>query len=91
MPKKVVAVAWLSKEDWPAWQSIDSELPPYDVWLSKLTTVMTTVSAQGVASQKVAIEPETHRVWCDGRGLTVGRQSRARFAAEEQMRKSSSH
>ena len=47
MPQAKVAVAWLRKEDWPTWQKIDPDLPPYSEWLDKMEGTMKMLASRG--------------------------------------------
>ncbi len=91
MAKVYVAVAWLRKEDWSRWQAIDSQLPTYEQWLSKIETAIKEVEKRGQVAEKIIINPDDFMAWCAANGREVERNARAQFASELLLRKRSSN
>lgn len=91
MPKTYVAVAWLRKEDRPRWQAIDSQLPTYDQWLSKIETAIKEVEKRGHVTEKVIVNPDDFVAWCAANGREVERNARSQFASELLMKKRTSN
>lgn len=91
MAKVYTALAWLRKEDWSRWQAIDSNLPTYDKWLSKMGIVSKEIEKRGHIAEKVIVNPDDFVAWCQVNGREIERNARAQFAAELLMRKRSSH
>ena len=86
-----VAVAWMRKEDWPAWQSIDADLPAYDNWLRKIELLVKEIEKRGQIPEKVTVDPDEFVMWCRANGRQVERNARAQFAAELLTRKRRNH
>lgn len=86
-----IAVAWLRKEDWPRWQAIDPELPPYDRWLARITHGMAEAERKGIAAEKITVDPDTFAAWCKAEGKPVHRDTRAAYAAAQLMRRTGVH
>jgi hypothetical protein len=76
-----MAFAWLREEDWPTWQTIDTELQPFDQWLAKSEINFAELKSKGLNVERVAVDPKTFSDWCKSVGKVPGRNSRAEFAA----------
>jgi hypothetical protein len=86
-----IAVAWLNENDWPTWQRLDNELPPYEGWLSKINAGIKDAERSGAKAEKTEIAPQILLTWCKAKGAKVCTQSRAAYAAELLMKRLSSH
>lgn len=86
-----IAVAWLLESDWPAWCAFDDQLPPYEKWRSKINGAITDAELQGMKTEKITVEPEPFLAWCKSKGLAVGKDSRAVYAAEMLMKRRTAH
>ena len=77
-----LAIAWLKKEDWPRWQKIDPDLPPYSQWLDKMEGTMKMLASRGQAFEKIAIDPGAFVAWraTNWRGGGDGAAARAAYA-----------
>ena len=82
-----VAIAWLLEKDWKVWQALDSEMPDYPRWLSKIEAGIKQAELAGGQAVKIEIDPDTFVAWCK----TVGRDSRSQYAAQILMRRLTSH
>jgi hypothetical protein len=84
-PKKGVqgiAVAWLRKEDWSRWLSIDPDFQPdYDHWLRRTEGLMKDPRYASYTLEKVEIDPDTFLEWSKANGGKVDSNARATFAA----------
>lgn len=78
-----VAIAWLRKEDWPRWQAIDPNLPPYDRWHSKISTAIELAERAGADTEKVTIDPDEFVSWCKANNCSVTRENRAAYATQQ--------
>jgi hypothetical protein len=78
--KTQVVIAWLRKEDWARWQSIDPKLPTYDDWLRKTEEGIKKIEKHGLSAEKVAINPDDFLAWCRSVGCKVDRSARSHFA-----------
>ena len=87
MKKARIAVAWLLKEDWPRWQAIDSELPPYDRWLEKINQGVARAEAAGATAEKVTVDPDVFSEWCTSQGKAIDRNTRSEYAARQLMKR----
>jgi hypothetical protein len=76
-----IVIAWLRKEDWPQWRSIDPKLPTYDHWLRKTEGAIKKVEKRGLSAEKVIISPDDFLAWCSSVGCKVDRNARSHFAA----------
>jgi hypothetical protein len=84
--RDAIAIAWLRKEDWAEWQSIEPLLS-YDRWLSKMEAMISTLAANGLNPTKIDVDPKEFVAWCRLRGLTVGSPARGQYAAEILMQR----
>jgi hypothetical protein len=91
MPKALIALAWLRREDWPRWQAIDADLPAYEQWLAKMDIAISEIEKRGNVAEKVIVNPDDFVAWCRANGRQIERNARAQFAAELLTRKRNSH
>ena len=87
MTVTVVAVAWLEQADWPRWQKIDRELPPYDRWLSKIATLIAATEQFGARAEKILVDPDLFVAWCKLHGKPIDRNSRSLYAVIQLARR----
>lgn len=77
-----VAVAWLSKEDWPRWRALDPALVPYDLWLVNTNRLADQAERSGASVVKVALNPDDFVEWCKVHGQSPNeRISRSNYSA----------
>lgn len=82
MPLIAMAVAWMRKEDWPRWLSIDSDFQPdYDHWLKRMEKAMAEIQERGTLVEKVIVDPDEFLEWSRANGGEVDTKARARYAA----------
>lgn len=89
--RKKVAAAWLRKEDWPRWQSIDDQLPAYERWRAKIEAGIAASEGRGLVVEKVEVHIDQFLAWCRARRRTVDRDARAAYAAEVLARRMTDH
>lgn len=87
MTVTVFAVAWLEQADWPRWQKIDSELPPYNRWLSKIEAGIAAAERAGTRTEKILVDPDLFSAWCKVHGRPIHRNSRALYATVQYARR----
>ena len=82
MPIVNVAIAWLRREDWPQWLTIDSKFhPDYDRWLKRSEAAMEQAKKANRLVEKVPINPDKFVEWSHKNGGKVDTRARARYAA----------
>ena len=81
MMKIRIAVAWLSKDDWPLWQEMDSDLPAYDQWLKKIHGDLREARVRGVDCEQIILHPAQFVAWCRAKGRTTDSDARAAYAS----------
>jgi hypothetical protein len=86
-----VAVAWLLETDWKRWQELDTQMPDYPRWLSKIDAAMKSVEEAGAEPVKIEVDPDTFVIWCNANGKTVGRESRSYYVAQILMNRLTAH
>ncbi len=86
-----IAVAWLLEKDWKRWQELDDQMPDYPRWLAKIESAIKQAEQAGATPVKVEVDPNTFVAWCNANGKTVGRESRAHYAAQILMNKLTAH
>ncbi len=72
-------------------QAINSDLPAYDQWLSKIETAIKEAEKRGQVAEKIIINPDDFIAWCQAKKRQIERNARAQFASELLLRKRSSH
>jgi hypothetical protein len=77
-----VAIAWLRREDWPQWLTIDANFhPDYDRWLKRSEAAMERAKKNNRLVEKVTINPDKFVEWSHTNGGKVDARARARYAA----------
>ncbi len=87
MPTVKTAAAWLREEDWPRWQTIDTEVWTYAEWLAKANEAIVLLEQRGVLIEKVVVEPDAFFAWCKRKRVSIEPKRRAEFAAAELRRR----
>ncbi|TAY68442.1 hypothetical protein [Rhizobium leguminosarum] len=85
MPDMGIAVAWLEREDWPEWEKIDRDIPPYERWKEKIDAATAAATSKHQAWVKVIVRPGPFVAWCSQNGRQVSSQARAEYAASLMM------
>jgi hypothetical protein len=95
MQIRVMAIGWYRREHWNALRRLftDTSVLPatYDAWYTLAEQLEQRVKAQGLAVERVFIEPEPFRTWCAERGIAPDAQARTRFGNETVAKKYGAH
>jgi hypothetical protein len=91
MKVSIVGIAWYKREDYDTLLDIftDSKklASTYDEWLKDAERLADHLRRNGLAFQKVYIDPKTFPAWCAGKGLNIDAKARMAFAIEFAARK----
>lgn len=87
-----LAVAWMKKEDWPRWLSIDKDFQPdYEHWLGRVEAAFAHYQRLGHKVEKIVVDPDEFLEWSSANGGKVDSNARSAFAAYKMMRKATDH
>jgi hypothetical protein len=84
MPTVPVGICFVSRDDWPEYCRISTDIAAdasYDKWLKKVEEICAGIKADGAQIIKVDTKPAELLAWCQARKLVVDRNSRAQYAA----------
>ena len=83
---RAVGVVWYREADWPRLRALladADELPDtYAEWLASAEGLLTQLRRDGIAAERVPLDPEVFSAWCVKRGLALDAQARSRYASE---------
>lgn len=83
-------IPWYRREDWDALRRLFSDAhslhDAYDDWLASAENIVAQLKAEGVAVEKILLEPHTFASWCAERKIAPDAQARSRFASESARR-----
>jgi hypothetical protein len=86
MRVSVVGIAWYKGEDYETLKRlfVDGDNLPetYEEWLNSAERLVNQLRRDGLAFQKVYIDPDTFPAWCAAKGLDLNATARTRFSAE---------
>ena len=77
-----VAVAWLDQRDWKRWQELDSTIPDYPRWLSKVGRAIRGVEGTGAIVERIEVTPDAFVAWCKAHKRPIDLASRSQYAAQ---------
>ena len=74
------------KADWPHLRALladADELPDtYAEWLASAEGLLTQLRRDGIAAERVPLDPDVFSAWCVTQGLALDAQARSRYASE---------
>ena len=83
---RAVGVVWYREADWPRLRALladADELPDtYAEWLASAEGLLTQLRRDGIAAERVPLDPGVFSAWCVTRGLALDAQARSRYASE---------
>ena len=82
--KQEMAFCGCSRDDWPEWVKINTDLPPdatYDNWVSNIKQFRERIAAQGGIAVQIDVKPAEFLAWCQANGRDVNSSARANYAA----------
>ena len=92
MPRKLdhglraVGVVWYREADWPRLRALlaDADKLPdtYAEWLASAEGLLVQLRQDGIAAEKVPLDPDVFSAWCAAQGLALDAQARSRYASE---------
>ena len=92
MPKRsdglprTIAVVWYREADWPRLRALlaDADKLPdtYAEWLASAEGLLAQLRRDGIAAERVPLDPDVFSAWCVARGLAPDAQARSRYASE---------
>ena len=74
-------IAWFREGDWRRWQVVDSQLPGYAAWLSKIEEAIKGLEQRGHSVAKVIVDPDEFLAWCQANRRHIDRDARNAYAA----------
>ena len=83
---RAVGVVWYRKADWPRLRALlaDADKLPdtYAEWLASAEGLLAQLRRDGIAAERVPLDPDVFSAWCVARGLAPDAQARSRYASE---------
>jgi hypothetical protein len=83
---RAVGVVWYREADWPRLRALladADELPDtYAEWLASAEGLLAQLRRDGIAAERVPLDPDVFSAWCVARGLAPDAQARSRYASE---------
>jgi hypothetical protein len=81
-----VGVAWYTGEQWAAVRAVatdpDNLEDTYEAWVAMAERALQELAQTGLRPEKVMIDSQALRAWCQRGGRPVDAEARAAFAAE---------
>ena len=82
----VTGVAWYRREQWERLREVSEDVDnleeTYDAWLQTAERMIRDGIPNDVIVEKIDLDVEEVRAWCNVQGLPMNAASRARFVAE---------
>ncbi|HZC29647.1 MAG TPA: hypothetical protein VE269_07890 [Gaiellaceae bacterium] len=83
---RAVGVVWYREADWPRLRALlaDADKLPdtYAEWLASAEGLLAQLRRDGIAAERVPLDPDVFSAWCVARGLAPDAQARSRYASE---------
>ena len=83
---RAVGIVWYRKADWPRLRALlaDADKLPdtYAEWLASAEGLLAQLRRDGIAAERVPLDPDVFSAWCVARGLAPDAQARSRYASE---------
>ena len=83
---RAVGVVWYREADWPrlrARLADADELPDtYPEWLASAEGLLAQLRRDGIAAERVPLDPDAFAAWCAAQGLAPDARARSRYAGE---------
>jgi hypothetical protein len=83
---RAVGVVWYREADWPRLRVLlaDADKLPdtYAEWLASAEGLLVQLRRDGIAAERVPLDPDVFSAWCAAQGLALDAQARSRYASE---------
>ena len=83
---RAVGVVWYRKADWPCLRALlaDADKLPdtYAEWLASAEGLLAQLRRDGIAAERVPLDPDVFSAWCVARGLAPDAQARSQYSSE---------
>ena len=79
-----IAYCLVSRDDWPEWHRINTDVPPdadYDTWLKNVEEYRNSLIAQGIRPVQIDVQPAEFIAWCRETGRNIDSSARSTYAA----------
>src|SRR5262249_61622816 len=81
-----VGVAWYTREQWAAVRTVafdpNNLEATYEEWVAMAERTLQELAQRGIRPEKVPIDSQAVRAWCQRQGRPIDAAARAAFAAE---------
>ncbi len=83
---RAVGVVWYREADWPRLRAlladVDKLPDTYTDWLASAEGLLAQLRRDGIAAERVPLDPDVFSAWCVARGLAPDAQARSQYASE---------
>jgi hypothetical protein len=83
---RAVGIVWYRQADWLRLRTLfpdAGKLPDtYAEWLTSAESLMAQLKRDGIAAERVLLDPDSFSAWCTTRDLPLDAQARSQYASE---------